>query len=199
MTLKDNSNGTINITHGPPAPERANAGGFFTLGSGSGFGLGGNSSRRRNRRIRARQQAKQAARAADAQRKAEAQAVAEHQARASAIVHAQTQAAAAKAQLIAAQTAHFHHAVAVAANRHRASRQDPIKQIEQALRALPPSPATAGPNGMTREIDRVERLLVIKRAQLHEISAGARHFMAATRWINPSTTTSRNSSSGAFR
>jgi hypothetical protein len=55
MPLKDNSSGTVNITHGPPAPERANAGGFFTLGSGGGFGFGGSSSRRRNRRIRARQ------------------------------------------------------------------------------------------------------------------------------------------------
>lgn len=179
MTLKDNSSGTINITHGSPAPERANAGGFFTLGSGGGFGLGGSSSRRRNRRIRARQQAKHAAKNADAQRKALAQAAAEQQARANAMVHAQAQAAAAQAQLKAAQAANFHNAAAQAAAQHAASQQDPIKQIEQELRQQPQSTAsskTPGMTGLLRELDRVERLLASKVSELDALTEQANAF-----------------------
>jgi hypothetical protein len=179
MPLKDNSSGTVNITHGPPAPERANAGGFFTLGSGGGFGFGGSSSRRRNRRIRARQQAKQAAKNADAQRRTEAQAVAEQQARSNAMVHAQAQAVAAKAQLKAAQTANFHNAATQAAAQYTASRQDPIKQIEQELRQQPQSTAsskTPGMTGLLRELDRVERLLASKLSELDALTEQANAF-----------------------
>lgn len=182
MTLKDNSNGTINITHGPPAPERANAGGFFTLGSGGGFGLGGNSSRRRNRRIRARQQAKHAAKTADGQRKAEARAAAEQQAHTNAIVQAQAQAAAAKAQLKAAQSASFHNAVAQMAEQHGASRQDLIKQIERALRRQPQSTAsstTPGMTGLLRELHRVERVLASQVTELNALTEQANAFFGS--------------------
>ena len=142
--------GTTNIVHGNIA-HTTQSNGFFSVGGGGGFSGSSSSGRKRRlKRIRAREQARQA------------------------------QAIAAYNQTIAAQTAQY-EATRIALENEHESRLSAVEQrIQSELRAVIPATnldsRTPGVNAILRDLDRVNKLLAIKNAELQAQNTKAAAF-----------------------